>query len=268
MSQSFFSSLLCSESVCVYCVRSSDVCQWVCVPPADLFGGCCLMSSGVFERLVEVKLLSAPGQRERTDERPLHHPNGIHKPLNQHCCHGFSWMKPETERERRRKSTEWLVGPHTPRTTLKTYTSARVRKMYNVNTTILLGGSAGEELWLWAALGLPEVQWAKAIRIWDRELMSCCPMEPRPCAPFLHWHRPRLRWQGPEICEITLANVNPLTLTLQLLAQNISGTILLFCIDVLRGWILLMLEIPFLLVPPIWEMSWQAHTFISTQDEL
>lgn len=52
------------------------------MPPADLFGGCRLMSSGAFERLVEVKLLSAAGRGERTDERPLHHPNGIHKPLN------------------------------------------------------------------------------------------------------------------------------------------------------------------------------------------
>lgn len=69
------------------------VCQRVRVPPADLFAVCCLMSSRVFERLVEVKLLSTPGWRECADERPLHHPNGIHKPLNQHYCLGFGWVK-------------------------------------------------------------------------------------------------------------------------------------------------------------------------------
>lgn len=107
------------------------------------------MSSSVFERLVEVKLLSAPGRRECTDERPLHHPNGIHKPLNQHCCHGFGWVKPkrETEREREdeRAPNDWAGHTHTPRTTLKTYTSAQVRKMYSVNKTMRLGASAEEE---------------------------------------------------------------------------------------------------------------------------
>lgn len=56
--------------------------------------------SGVFERLVEVKLLSAPGRRECADERPLHHPNGIHKTLNQHRSHGFGWVQPKTETRR------------------------------------------------------------------------------------------------------------------------------------------------------------------------
>lgn len=112
-----------------------SVCQGVCVLPADFYAGCCLMSSGVFERLVEVKLLSTPGQRECTDERPLHHPNGIHKPLNQHCCLGLGWVNPVRDGERR--SSE----PHTPRNTLKMYTSAQVRKMYSVNKTTLLGVS-------------------------------------------------------------------------------------------------------------------------------
>lgn len=83
------------ELVCV----SVSVCVCVCVQPADVFAGCCLTSSAVFERLVEVKPLSVPGLRECTDERPLHHPNGLHKPLNQHhgcccgcCCHGIIWV--------------------------------------------------------------------------------------------------------------------------------------------------------------------------------
>lgn len=104
------------------------------------------MSSGVFERLVKVKLLSATGQRECTDERPLHHPNGIHRPLNQHCCHGFGWIKRETERERgsnRALSDKWM---YTTRTTLKTYTTTQVRKMYSVNRTMLSGVCAEEEL--------------------------------------------------------------------------------------------------------------------------
>lgn len=106
------------------------------------------MSSGVFERLVEVKLLSAPGRRECTDERPLHHPNGIHKPLNQHRCHGFGWVKPKRQihrgREGEREDGRGLAGPHTLRTTPKTYTSARARKMYSVNKAAMLGGGAEE----------------------------------------------------------------------------------------------------------------------------
>lgn len=103
--------VFCPESLCVsaylYLSAAVSVCQWVCVLPADLFAGCCLMSSCVFERLVEVKLLSTPGRRECTDERPLHHPNGIHKPLNQHCCLGFVWVKPrETQRARERGKRE------------------------------------------------------------------------------------------------------------------------------------------------------------------
>lgn len=65
----------------------------VCVPLADFFDEAALSQSRVFERLVEVKLLSTARRRERTDERPLHHPNGIHKALNQPCCLGFGWEK-------------------------------------------------------------------------------------------------------------------------------------------------------------------------------
>lgn len=50
-----------------------------------------------FQRLVEVKLLSAAGRRERADERPLHHPNGIHKTLNQRRSRGCGWVKLKKE---------------------------------------------------------------------------------------------------------------------------------------------------------------------------
>lgn len=52
----------------------------------------------MFGKLVKVKLPSAPGRRESADERPLHHLNGIHKPLNQRGCHGFGWVKPKPVR--------------------------------------------------------------------------------------------------------------------------------------------------------------------------
>lgn len=71
---------------------------------------CVSVSGCVFQRLVEVKLLSTAGRRERADERPLHHPNGIHKTLNQRRSHGFGWLKPKKETKTRKRS-EWEAAP-------------------------------------------------------------------------------------------------------------------------------------------------------------
>lgn len=72
---------------------------------------CVCVCGGEFERLVEVKLLSAAGRREHADERPLHHPNGIHKTLNQRRSHGFGWVKPKKETKLRKKERETEAAP-------------------------------------------------------------------------------------------------------------------------------------------------------------
>lgn len=148
-----------------------------------------------FERLAEVKLLPAAGRRERTDERPLHHPNGIHKTLNQRRSHGFGWVKPKKETKPRGKKGERGGGGTTvagggreahARTALKTYTSVRLQcKQHNAAGRQSRGeGRRGE------------VERAKTIRIWGRELiMPCCPLETLPSTPTpttLHWPKPRL----------------------------------------------------------------------------
>lgn len=99
------------------CVRSieclSDTTCTACGPLHSLLSRvklCVSVSACVFQRLVEVKLLSAAGRRERADERPLHHPNGIHKTLNQRRSHCFGWVKPKKE-TKTRKRNEWEVAP-------------------------------------------------------------------------------------------------------------------------------------------------------------
>lgn len=174
--------------VCVIVLRR------VCVPPADFSDESCLSPSRVLERLVEVKLLSTACRRERTDERPLHHPNGIHKALNQPGCLGFGWEKGkrgwelEEGKEERRNT-----GGHThdQRTTPNAHTW--VRGSENANTGV--GGSGGV-----ATLG--GLGFARGFsRICPlgsgTELMPCCPQDGRTCDP--RWplaETPRQRIKG------------------------------------------------------------------------
>lgn len=188
--------------------RSVCVCEFVWLFRSEFVHRLRISSMGafsrrVFERLVEVKLLSTARRRERTDERPLHHPNGIHKALNQPCCLGFGWAK---GKERLRYGggggkEERRARPHTR-------SEDHTENMHgsgNANTTVQPGVSWSG---LWAVSGSSQICPLGS----GTELMPFCPQDGRtcdPCWPLAQSQRQRIKgWESLKSNFITRIHLN------------------------------------------------------------
>lgn len=120
--------------------------------PAEPLVGRCL----VFEKLVKVKLLSAPGQRATLMK-------GLFIILMGYTNLLTSMSTTALEKEKK--------SPHTrtPTATKHIHASAQVREIYSKNRTMVLEGNIKVEWWVWAAFGVCWFQGSGTIRIGDRE---------------------------------------------------------------------------------------------------